>query len=336
MLTEMCSEHNAGIVSLTESHLHSDIRDAEISIPGYELYRCDRHGAKNGGVVTYVKSSFNMGTRQILTKSIGNVESMVLKMRNPDMLLIVMYRPPGVQLSVFASVMQEVKSIIELYENSRTSIVITGDLNMPCIDWKTESIHGGTRGLQEQAHILLEITSSFYLVQIIDQPTRGANLLDLCFVNNEELIYRTELIDTVISDHRLMILTTTCVQPRSCSTMQIQSGLRTLNFHSADVDWTQINQAFTEVSWAEIFYQKSESEIYDQMCSEIYRICCKYIPARLIKRSEIPRDRRVLMRKRRNLRAKLLRCNERLNPFILNCITDIENKIVNHIKMKLA
>ena len=52
MLTEMCSEHNAGIVSLTESHLHSDIRDAEISIPGYELYRCDRHGAKNDGVVT--------------------------------------------------------------------------------------------------------------------------------------------------------------------------------------------------------------------------------------------------------------------------------------------
>ena len=199
---------------------------------------------------------------------------------------------------------------------------------MPCIDWETESIHGGTRDLQEQAQILLELASSFYLVQIIDQPTRGSNILDLCFVNNEELIYRTELIDTVISDHRPMIITTTYVQPRSCSDVQIQSGLRKLNFHSNDINWIQIIQAFTEVRWAEMFDQKSESETYDQMCNEIYRICNKYIPAKLIKRSKIPRDRRVLMRKRRNLQVNLLRCNERRTPFILNCIADIENRIV--------
>ena len=71
-------------------------------------------------------SSINMGTRQILTKSIGNVESMILKMKNPDMLLIVIYRPTGVQLVVFTGVMQEIKSIIESYENSKTSIIITG------------------------------------------------------------------------------------------------------------------------------------------------------------------------------------------------------------------
>ena len=125
-----------------------------------------------------------------------------------------------------------------------------------------------------------------------------------------------------------MIITTTCIQPRSFSAEQIQSGLRTLNFHSTDINWTQIIQAFTEVNWAEMFDQKSVSEIYDQIFNEIYRICHKYIPARLIKSSKIARDRRVLMRKRRNLQAKLLRCNERRNPFILNCITDIENKIV--------
>ena len=35
----------------------------------------------------------------------------------------------------------------------------------------------------------------------------------------------------------------------------------------------------------------------------------------------------VQPRKRRNLQTKLLRCNERRNPFILNCIADTENKI---------
>ena len=51
MLAEMAKESNAGVLLLTESHLIPDIKDTEIQIPDYKIYRTDRECFKNGGVI---------------------------------------------------------------------------------------------------------------------------------------------------------------------------------------------------------------------------------------------------------------------------------------------
>ena len=63
MLHDLADELNVGIIMLTETHLNSDIKDAEIGIHGFDIYRSDRNGSKNGGVMVYLKSSLNLGTK---------------------------------------------------------------------------------------------------------------------------------------------------------------------------------------------------------------------------------------------------------------------------------
>ena len=47
----MARESNSAFLILTEWHLTADVMDAEISVPGYELYRADRAVRSHGGVM---------------------------------------------------------------------------------------------------------------------------------------------------------------------------------------------------------------------------------------------------------------------------------------------
>ena len=52
MITELCRENKAAIVSLCETHLTRNILDAEINIDGYVIYREDRRAPiRKGGVM---------------------------------------------------------------------------------------------------------------------------------------------------------------------------------------------------------------------------------------------------------------------------------------------
>lgn len=57
LLAEMAQVDNALILSLTESHLTENIREAEMYIENYTSFRTDRSGQrKKGGIVTYVNN----------------------------------------------------------------------------------------------------------------------------------------------------------------------------------------------------------------------------------------------------------------------------------------
>ncbi|KAK4314102.1 hypothetical protein Pmani_014591 [Petrolisthes manimaculis] len=60
LLEEIAKSENAIIISLTESHLNDEIRDAEVNIPKYMTFRTDRmKHHKKGGVITYVAEHFS-------------------------------------------------------------------------------------------------------------------------------------------------------------------------------------------------------------------------------------------------------------------------------------
>ena len=51
---DICESENIQIVVMTESHLDGEIKDEEILIPGFNLYRCDRMDREQGGIIIYV------------------------------------------------------------------------------------------------------------------------------------------------------------------------------------------------------------------------------------------------------------------------------------------
>ncbi len=57
-LNNLASLSHIDVICVTEAWLHDELKDHEISLPGYVLFRHDRPSSKRGGgVALYVKSN---------------------------------------------------------------------------------------------------------------------------------------------------------------------------------------------------------------------------------------------------------------------------------------
>ncbi|WP_347046886.1 hypothetical protein, partial [Escherichia coli] len=83
---------------------------------------------------------------------------------------------------------------------------------------------------------LLNLTDTLFMEQVVLCPTRGKNILDLCFTNNTALIHNVRVTPTTLSDHNLIEIT--MYGPRKARDMQLNTRrtglLSNLNFHKAD------------------------------------------------------------------------------------------------------
>ena len=87
-------------MAVTETWLHNHT-DAEISIDGYNLFRCDRERIKkstrgrfSGGVGCYVKTELSATMEKIVEFSNGVVELLGLYSKKKNILVAVIYRQP--------------------------------------------------------------------------------------------------------------------------------------------------------------------------------------------------------------------------------------------------
>ena len=332
MLAEFASETNAGVIILTESHLSEEIKDGEIQIPGFEIYRTDRSGFKNGGVVAYLRTALNLGVKLLLSTSITKVETLVLKFERLDTILVGLYRPPDAACNEFRTVLQMINDVISANGGIESSIILTGDFNMPIINWNTREINGGTRNLQSQAEALLELSDQLYMNQYVREPTRGTNILDLFFVNDGDLVLKTEVQPpSILSDHQLIVVTTSYSTENDApfSTEEVK-GIRSLNFSDNRIDWLRLDEAINTIDWDILFLEKNPTEMFDLFENSISQICASYVPlknARL--KSSIPKDRKILMRKRCNLNKKITSADELQRCRIIEQIRLIEQKLMD-------
>ena len=331
MLAELAEENNAGIVVLTESHLKEDIRDAEIKIDEFEIFRTDREAYKNGGVIIYVKSKLNLGAKCLLSISHNKIELMIIKFTGIDTILIAIYRPPDATLSSFLYVSAHIREVLEEYSGLEQNIILTGDLNMPIINWENGLITGGTLESQCQARELIDLSNEYFLEQYVSSPTRVNNILDLFFSNNEEILLNIEVLPpTILSDHQLIIAKTAFVEELSDLEFNEAENLGSLNFLDNKIDWQSIEYAFDDIKWSEIFNNQTVQEMYDLLLDHMLIICRKYVPKKNARRKRlIPRDRKILMRNKAKLSKKLETASPTKRSEITRKITMIEHNIAD-------
>ena len=326
---------SAGVIVLTESHLRDEVRDGEVQIQGFESYRADRLHLKNGGVIMYVRSSLNLGVKVLLSMSCSKVEILLIKFERINMILIGVYRPPDTDIHTFRLAMIKVREIIETNNGLESSLVLTGDFNMPIISWSTREMSGGTLSLQTQAEVLLEFVDDFYMDQYVREPTRGANILDLFFTNNEDLVLKIEVQPpTLLSDHQLMIVTTAFQNKTQAFSSGKEEKLRSLNFSDNRIDWLVLESSLNELDWITLFLNKTATQMFEIFQDTLYRICDMHVPKKNHKvKSSIPKDRKVLMRKRCKLQKKLTNYDEVHRNVMLDQIIDIERKLADsHVR----
>ena len=80
---------------LTETHFKPEIDDAEVKIDGYSLYRTDRGPEKTHGECAIYLRNDLIG-QIIESHSNSMYETLVIKVKSLNLILIVVYRPPNV------------------------------------------------------------------------------------------------------------------------------------------------------------------------------------------------------------------------------------------------
>ena len=99
-------------ILLTESHLNDNILSAEVSIPGYTLYRSDRVGHTHGDTCSYMRD--DLATQLLLSRTCSNsvCESLILKVKTLNLLLVTIYRPPDSSLTEFKDAINVAKKLL--------------------------------------------------------------------------------------------------------------------------------------------------------------------------------------------------------------------------------
>ena len=164
-----------------------------------------------------------------------------------NFILAGVYRPPSAPFDKFDECLCIIQEFIDSVVGT-PELHITGDFNLPFIDWSTRSTKPGTNITSSDRSselALLEFMSSNFLEQIVNEPTRNdQNILDLILSKNTDLIHSVSVYKTEKSDHDIVYCT--LLHPQfmlnQVATPQFtpSSELDDINFNSAD--WEAINR----------------------------------------------------------------------------------------------
>ena len=146
-LADLAKETNAPFICVTESHLNPEILDAEVAIPGYDIFRSDRVGRSHGGVVTYVRK--DLVVKSELRKSNSYCDSLILHIPQLNLVLVNIYRPPNCPENLFDETLEFTSDFfrsLETQEMCANTYLVLGDFNFPFLKFtETESFVNSIR-----------------------------------------------------------------------------------------------------------------------------------------------------------------------------------------------
>ena len=120
------TDDNTYFVGLAETFLNSNILDSEILMEGFNIVRCDRSERMGGGVCFYLKQSINHKTLLSYCNSICEV--LIVKLSEPDVVLVLIYRPPNATAASFNDIIQQTENTIRALDSPLPEVMMLGDI----------------------------------------------------------------------------------------------------------------------------------------------------------------------------------------------------------------
>ena len=307
---ENAKNHHFPFLALTETWLKSYISDAQIQIPGYAVSRSDRDGRVGGGVLLY--SHVNIPVSECEKYDDGICEGVFCRFSTIKTCVAVAYRPPNASATSFTSLLSFFSSCISRMNDDSYDIMMTGDFNLPLIDWETTSVlTGGSLEMQQAAQALLVFMSKHLLFQYVLCPTRKGNILDLFITNNDRLVTNVTTSPTSLSDHELVDVMMAW-NPLSNEKFAIpkfdEASFRSLDFNRGD--YGLLRDMIVKTDWSELRSSCSFEEFPALFTDVLLGICSACVP-----RKEVPSGR---PKHTNALRRKRNRQNARLQALIAN------------------
>ena len=334
-LRDTAVESNAPFLVITETHLKPHILSAEVKIDGYSLYRSDRGPDKShGGVAIYLRDDL---TGQLVVAASNNMcETLAIKVKTLNLLLIVVYRPPNSTLECFEEAMNICQKAIDDVSNADAKvkdILMMGDFNLPCISWPSGKIYdrqvGNKSKEKQQAEILVNHVESNFMENQINTATRGKNTLDLVFTNNHKLVNGyTTTVNNKLSDHHLLTIALNFSYNREIKNNKVSNPYTTKVYEyklaeATECDWKRFDRILGQISsnfeqeTSELDVEKKLEKMYEHVeratkiifqKKEAFEEKEKAEEGTLLKKpqNKIPKRIRELMRSKKKLSSKIL------------------------------
>ena len=251
-------ENQFDIVALSETHLDNTINSNELDMEGYTLFRKDRNRSGGGGVALYVKNE--LASYQDTSVNLEGIESLFVKISSNNFNFVcgVCYRPPNQSALERDFFVDNLNTQLDrLCTNNVTSIYLLGDFNDKCVAWHSD--HADSE-LKLNLKLLFD---EFNLVQLIDVPTRGKNILDLIITDTPSSIVRCGTLDSFDTlDHRPVFAVI------SMKFNKLHSYKRRVRNYS-DENLVKLNNNLKLVPWSALLLNESTA---DDMIDTFYSI----------------------------------------------------------------
>jgi len=176
------SSYNIEVAVITETHFKARHNDSVVGVPGYRLLRRDRTGRRGGGVALYIRADQQSS---LWTCTTDDTVFELLWARVGDAIVGALYHPPKPQYAI-DSLLDYIESCVDelLHDYPGLPIVLAGDFN-------------------QLPDIAVAERTGF--IQLVQQPTRGANILDRLYVS-QPLYLTVRVVRSVVrSDHRAVV-----------------------------------------------------------------------------------------------------------------------------------
>ena len=182
----------------TESWLDPTTFSSEIFPTNYQVFWKDRSDGY-GGVFFACINTINCS--QVTIASPCECIVCRVELTNSKVLIVITaYRPPNRDLVYMHNLCQIIAEIYSTYKNA--VIWITGDFNLPDINWNYNSVTNNSYPLDISTLFIDELNSGGY-IQMVEQPTKGNNILYLFATNRPSLVRQIKIIPG-ISDHEIV------------------------------------------------------------------------------------------------------------------------------------
>ena len=149
---------------------------AFIGADRYSIYRTDRHHGRGGGVAAFIHKGFP--SYLVLSHSEEGIDLLIIDVKLSDEFsrFILVYRAPSCPMHSHIQMV----NILETNLNLKTCLL--GDFNLPKIDFSIPTFNAPANSMEEK---FFEFFHQYNLKQLVVQPTRENNILDLIFIVDE-------------------------------------------------------------------------------------------------------------------------------------------------------
>ena len=280
------TDEKPDIVGITETWAVESIGDSELNVEGYTMLRKDRIigvKSKGGGVLLYIKNSINVVEREdLLDNKFPECIWCNIVISGEKTLIGVCYRPPD------SNKIQDEALFKMINMASREKLLIMGDFNFANLNWeKPESL--------DHSHLFIKCLDDNFLVQCVDECTRGKNVLDLVLTTEENMVENLAVGEPFGgSDHQIIRWDLIACKE---SNRAESEPVKRYDYFKADYD--KIREDAKQIDWETIMNGENVELAWDGFKLSMQTLGDKWIPLKQQQQNKCKWVNRTVVKARR-------------------------------------